>query len=153
MTTKQLGAEAMLQIKRTYEAPRERVFRAWTDPERLMKWFCPEGYENPGADVDLRVDGKYKIQMRKLPDGNPFAVGGRYLEVTEPSRLVFTWQWEGNDLPTADTVVTVELEETNGITELTLTHERFPDEEMRDKHDKGWCSCLDRFAGTLPQLD
>jgi uncharacterized protein YndB with AHSA1/START domain len=152
VTTKQLGAEAMLQIKRTYEVPREKVFRAWTEPTRLMKWFCPEGYENPGADVDLRVGGSYRILMRKLPDGEPFAVGGKYIEVSAPSRLVFTWQWEGKNLDPAETVVTVELRKKNGTTELTLTHERFPDEELRDRHNQGWCSCLDRFASNLPQL-
>ena len=81
--------ELTLHLKRRFAAPREKVFRAWIDPEALKQWWGPPGYESPNAKVDLRAGGRYRLAMRKLPDGEVFYRSGTYREVQPPVRLVF----------------------------------------------------------------
>lgn len=90
MAGKTTTQETTLQIKRTFAAPREKVFQAWTDPAALKRWFGPsDDFSTPVAEVDLRVGGRYRIHM-KSPDGQPHTVHGVYREVTPPAKLVFT---------------------------------------------------------------
>lgn len=138
-----------LELKRVFTAPREKVFQAWTTPEALKKWWGPEGYETPIAEVDLRVGGRYRLGMRKLPDGEVFYLLGAFREVTAPERLVYTWSWEGAHAEMGETLVTVEFRTAGQSTEVILTHELFPDEATRDEHVKGWSSCLDRLPTAL----
>jgi uncharacterized protein YndB with AHSA1/START domain len=144
----------VLELKRTYPHPPGRVYEAFTQPEQLLKWFGPEGYETVEAEVDLRNGGRYRIAMRKLPDGDPFHVEGVYREIVPGQRLQFSWQWSGTNDAGIETLVTMEFHERDGGTELVLQHERFPALDMRDRHIKGWSSVLDRLAGhchTFPQ--
>lgn len=140
--------ETTLHLTRTFAAPREKVFRAWTDPEALKKWWGPEGYATPIAQVDLRVGGGYRLGMRKLPDGDLFYLAGTFREVRPPERLVYTWTWEG-EAEFGETLVTVEFRARGSSTEIILTHQLFPSEKARQDHEKGWSSCLDRLAGAL----
>jgi len=142
------GTEITLNLRRIFKAPRKKVFRAWTDPEELKKWWGPEGYATPSAEVDLRVGGKYRLGMRKLPDGEIFYLSGIYREVRPPERLVYTWRWEAQP-EHGETLVTVEFREVGDSTEVVLTHERFPTEKARDDHNRGWSGCLDRLAKLL----
>ena len=136
-----------LKITRTYAAPREKVFRAWTDSEVMKKWFAPSNdFTVPEVQVDAKVGGRYRIVMRS-PDGEYHRVGGVYREVLPPQKLVFTWAWEST--PERESLVTIELKDLGKTTELVLTHERFADEEARDKHQQGWNGCLNRLAGFL----
>lgn len=153
MATTTQSSTTTLQISRTFQASREKVFQAWTTAEALKKWFGPtDGFTVPSADVDLRVGGKYRIQM-KAPDGEIHTVGGIYREVTAPVKLVFTWAWEegggcgdsGSEHP-VETLVTVEFREKGQNTEVLLTHELLPNTDFRDKHDEGWSGCLNRLA-------
>lgn len=137
-----------LRVARTFAASREKVFRAWTDPEELKKWFGPVGYSTLIAEVDLRVGGKYRLGMRKLPDGDIFYLTGTYREVRTPEKLVYTWFWE-NEPELGETFVTVEFRARGNSTEVVVTHELFPNQKMRDDHDKGWNSCLDRLVQAL----
>ena len=148
MASSRPGTEITLNLRRTFQAPREKVFRAWTDPEELKKWWGPEGYATPSAEVDLRVGGKYRLGMRKLPDGEIFYLSGIYREVRPPERLVYTWRWEAQP-EHGETLVTVEFREVGDSTEVVLTHERFPTETARDDHNRGWSGCLDRLAKLL----
>jgi glutathione S-transferase len=138
---------ASLQVVQRVNAPRERVFDAWTTPESLQAWCAPQGMDIPLAKVDLRVGGTFRIRMR-APDGNVHTATGTYREIERPGRLVFTWRWEeqpehaGN----ADTVVTVELHERDWATEVVLRHEGFADEAQAAEHTKGWTSILERLA-------
>ena len=140
------AASLSLTVRRTFAAPREAVFRAWTDPKELTRWWGPPGYDSPSADVDLTVGGSYRLAMRKLPDGKPYYVHGVYREIKIPERLVFTWNWEGGPPFGSNTIVTLEFYDTAGGTEMVLTHERFDSEMARDAHTKGWDGALQKLA-------
>lgn len=136
-----------LQVHRTFAASREKVFRAWTDPEMLKKWMAPaDDFAVPTVEVDLRVGGRYRIVMRG-PDGKDNIAVGAYREIQPPERLVFTWTWEGSGMP--DTLVTIELRAQGESTEVVLTHERFPTAETCEHHKQGWVACLTRLAKAL----
>jgi uncharacterized protein YndB with AHSA1/START domain len=132
----------VLTLRRKLAVPRERVFRALTTPEELMRWFGPsDDFRVPSAEVDLRVGGRYRIAIIG-PSGNQLAVGGTYREIHPPERLQYTWRWEdGGD----ETLVTFALRDLGGDTELTLTQERFATAESRDRHNEGWSGSLDRL--------
>lgn len=98
--------------------------------------------------MDLRVGGRFRLGMRKLPDGEIFYLAGTYREVRPPERLVYTWRWE-SEPELGETLVTVELRERGASTEVVLTHELFPSAEVRQQHERGWASCLDRLAKIL----
>ena len=150
MAGKTVTPDTTLVLKRTYQAKREKVFRAWTDPQALTKWFAPtDDSSTPLAQVDLRVGGSYRIQM-KTPDGRPHTVHGVFREIKEPERLVFTWQWEESwACGVGETLVTVELHERPDGTELVLTQEGFVDAAERDRHIGGWTGCLSRLPKGL----
>jgi uncharacterized protein YndB with AHSA1/START domain len=138
-----------LKVTKTIKAPRERVFAAWTQPEHLHKWWgAHESFSAPIAEVDLRVGGKYRFGMLEPGKDAPYVSYGVYQEVVEPEKLVFTWAFEkmpgdDPDFVPAETLVTVEFIDKGDATEVVLTHERFPDEHMRDEHQGGWFGCLD----------
>lgn len=137
----------VLRINRTFRAPRERLFRAFTEPARLQRWWGPEGWDVPVCELDPRAGGAWRTTMR-APDGKEMTVSGLYEEIDPPSRLVFTWAWTQEDGGRGhETVVTLEFIERGEATELVLTQEGFADQESRDKHDGGWSSsfaCLER---------
>jgi len=139
-----------LQLHRTLEATPQRVFDAWTDPKQMQQWFRPsDQFRTLFIEVDLRVGGRYRIRMRN-PDGESHTVGGIFKEITPPSKLIYTWTWEepvkGYKGEMADTLVTVELKDLGGKTELTLTHQRFPTQQALDMHTEGWTGCLEMLA-------
>jgi len=142
------GGETRLHLSRTFPAPREKVFRAWTDPAELKKWFGPEGYSTPIAEVDLRVGGQYRLGMMKLPDGQALYVVGTYREIRPPEKLVYTWRWEATP-ELGETLVTVEFHDRGGSTEVSLTHELFPTDKARSDHEKGWSSILSQLTNAL----
>lgn len=156
MANKTSTPDTALQLSRTFPVPREKVFRAWTDPKELMRWFAPsDDFTTPLVETDLRVGGKYRIQM-KSPDGELHTVIGTYREVVVPEKLVFTWAWEGSVTcggsgpdESRETLVTVQFHQRGTATEITLTHEFFQSSEERDKHNQGWSGCLDRLEKTV----
>lgn len=146
-------AETSLHVSRVIHADRETVFRAWTEPQQLKRWSCPEGATVDDVQVELTVGGRYRIRMKG--DEGAWTAVGEYREIERPSRLVYTWDWEekGHKMSVHDrlegseaTVVTVEFKDLGGgETEVLLTHERFPNSEARDGHESGWVSCLANF--------
>jgi uncharacterized protein YndB with AHSA1/START domain len=133
--------------KRRVAAPRERVFQAWIKAEHLQRWFFPSivGEAVPHTKVDLRVGGRYRITMH-TPDGDITAmVGGTYHEVHPPEKLVFSWAWEAPQPDSSETLVTVELHDVQGETEIIITHERFPAQTGQEEHTIGWNCALERF--------
>lgn len=142
------GAPIFLRIERDFDAPRELVFRAWTDPEHLAKWWGPEGMTATHVELDPRPGGRYRCSMG-APDGSENWVQGTYREVVEPERLVFTWAWETDGEPGDETLVTLQFQDNGGGTRLIVTHEGFDTEESRDQHKFGWSSSLDCLANAL----
>lgn len=142
-----LSATERVVLRRRLAAPPETVFAAWVRPEHMRQWLAPaDGMTHDFIDVDLRVGGLYRIGMRVAAD-RLVVVTGEYVEVDPPGRLVFTWTWERpNDYADHDTLVTVDFAAAAGGTDLTVTHERFPDGIMRDKHEHGWTGCLARLT-------
>ena len=144
MATPQESAPIALKITRTFAAPREKVFRAWTEAQALKSWFAPtDKYVTRIPQLDVRVGGLYRIEMEF--EGKTHTVVGAYREVKPPEKLVFTWRWE-TEPAHGDTLVTIELFDHGGKTEVVLTHERFPSDAARDEHNKGWTGCLDRLG-------
>jgi uncharacterized protein YndB with AHSA1/START domain len=147
MATRSTGDVPALRLERRFAAPRERVFRAWTDPAQLTRWFAPSDQHSTNViSLDVRAGGRYRIQMVS-PSGNVYTVVGTFREVRPPERLVFTWTWEGKDM--GETLVTLEFNDRGGSTDLVLTHELFPTQDVRDEHSGGWDGCLSRLATLL----
>jgi uncharacterized protein YndB with AHSA1/START domain len=141
---------SVLQMRRTIPASCERVFRAWTDPQQLKRWFAVEnGFTTPIADVDLQVGGRYRLGMKPPGDDPVLVVGGVYREVLPNEKLVFTWRWETPNEDEPETLVTVQFLDKGKATEIVLQHELFEDAEARDKHGEGWMGCLDQLERLL----
>jgi uncharacterized protein YndB with AHSA1/START domain len=148
MATTQPQQETTLQVRRVFAAPRERVFRAWTDREQFSKWFGPSpDHATVVTEFDVRPGGKYNVEITHK-GGNVHKHGGVYREVKPPEKLVFTWNWQ-NGADTSDTLVTLEFQDLGTSTVLVLTHERFPNAEIREQHNQGWTGCLDQLAKFL----
>jgi uncharacterized protein YndB with AHSA1/START domain len=132
-----------LEVRRTFAAPQERVFNAWTRSEELRKWFAPGPLTTAVAESDLRVGGRYRITMRG-PDGKEHTVTGVYRTIEPPKRLVYTWRWE--DKPSAgESTVTVEFNDRGRSTEVVLRHEGLPNEKEVADHEHGWNGCLEKL--------
>jgi uncharacterized protein YndB with AHSA1/START domain len=146
--------DATLILKRTLNATPERAFQAWTSPEHIQQWMRPEpGMVVPLARMDLRVGGKFRIQM-KMPDGEYFTAVGEFREVKPPERLVYTWDWEKDgggtefgEVEGKPSLVTVEFLKRGEQTEMVLMHSRFATVESRDSHARGWGRIAESFAG------
>jgi len=131
-----------LTLTRRLKAPPARVFRAWTDPEQLGRWWGPPGATTVLAEIDLRVGGRFRKVMRSQ-DGEEHDVRGVYREVVPDRKLVFTWAWRST--PERESLVTLELAPDADGTLLTLRHEQFFDEAARDNHRRGWTAALDKL--------
>lgn len=145
----QPGFRPELLIRRRLAAPRDLVFRCWTEPERLARWCCPKGFTMPFSEGDIRPGGSFRTCMR-APDGTDYWLGGTYKEIVPPEKLVFAHRWL-NDKGQAEheTVVTIVLEDAGGHTELTLHQAFFLSEASRDGHRDGWEETLDNLAEYL----
>ena len=154
-TTNTTEQDIKLQLTRVFDAPRELVFKAWTDANQFRQWFGAAacgGAALLSVKLDARVGGKYRLQMRR-PDGEFYTTVGIYREVKPPERLVFTWQFEKDgsgdeygEVEPPEMLVTVELKARGKQTELILTHEEFASVESRDRHEDGWTRCLEALG-------
>ena len=148
------GAESdlTLVITRTFDAPRERVFDAWLDPEQIGKWIGPRSIRAEVMELTQQVGGRYRIHMRRTDGSSGPIIAGIYREIVRPERLVFTWAWQtehSQGMPGDETVITLIFRERGGKTEMTLRHEGFPTKESRDSHNQGWNGSFDKLAETL----
>ena len=150
------SAERELVITRVLDAPRDLVFKAWTEPEHLARWWGPQGFTLPSCQMDVRPGGAFRFCMRS-PEGADHWLQGVYREIVEPERLVCTWAWEEAELPLPsdrgttfkpghETLLTVSFAEHGGKTRLTLHQAVFDTVTARDAHQSGWASGLDRLA-------
>jgi uncharacterized protein YndB with AHSA1/START domain len=149
MASPVLSPATTLQIRRTFRAPREKLFQAWVDPKKMTEWFCHAKPNLTGKLVvmDVRPGGKYGFDVTDA-EGKVFKVRGEYLEIKEPGKLVFTWFWE-TEPAYGNTVVTLEFVDLGDESELILTHERFANSDARDKHNNGWAICLDALQRSV----
>jgi serine/threonine protein kinase len=142
--------ESTIRLNQTVAAPVEKVFAAWTDPERMAVWFAPsDEFTTPVAEVDLQVGGKYRVGMLHKDRPKLNLVSGQYCRIDAPNVVSFTWAWESHDLDAPVTQVTLEFQPVGDATNVALTHERFRSEESRKHHTEGWTGCLDRLARKL----
>jgi len=141
-----------IQVRRTFAAPRTQVFQAWVDPQVMTQWFA-RGPDMPPVTVveaDARVGGRYRVDCTCPPDNKVYKMTGTYSEVNPPTRLVFTWWWEGADIEPSRVIV--EFRELGpASTEVILTHELLPEPE-RDGHRKGWIECFEMLERALKEM-
>jgi uncharacterized protein YndB with AHSA1/START domain len=148
--------DATLVLRRMLKATPELAFEAWTSPEHIKQWMRPDpGMVVPFASADLRVGGKFRIQM-KMADGEFFTAVGEFREVKAPERLVYTWDFEKDgsgeefgELEGKTSLITVEFLQRGEQTEFILTHTRFATVESRDSHAGGWDNIAGSFARFL----
>lgn len=136
-----------LRLRRRFNAPVERVWRAWTEPQALMRWFGPaETREVLLAETDLRVGGAYHIGFA-TEDGLAHYARGQYREVQPQRKLVFTWTWR--DAPQETSLITLTFTPADHGTDLDFLQTPFVDEATRDSHGSGWAGAMDRLAADL----
>jgi uncharacterized protein YndB with AHSA1/START domain len=138
--------ELQLEITRMLEASRGLVFKAWTEQERVIRWLGPEGFEATLFESEARPGGAWRSRMRS-PDGKEYAQHGVVREISPPGRFVFTQVWD--DAPEHETVVTVELSEDGGRTQMMFHQGVFETVEARDSHREGWSQSFDRLEDYL----
>ncbi len=129
-----------LVLTRILPASREKVFAAWTEEAMIKQWFRPSaGVTVPVAELDVREGGAYRLVINGS-DGETYSPSGIYEKLVPNEQLVFSWKWADSELITR---VTIDLKDHgDNETELTLTHEGFPDQDMADRHTQGWQGCL-----------
>jgi uncharacterized protein YndB with AHSA1/START domain len=141
--------EGSVVITRVFEAPRELVWRAWTEPAMLAQWFGPRGFTASVPELDVRVGGALRIVMHG-PDGNDYPMKGVFREVVRPERLIFSnipVDQDGHHLMEGETVVT--LSEQSGKTTLTMTSHMVGlvpiAPQMLAGMEAGWSQSLDKL--------
>ena len=139
-----------LRIERTFAAPAERVFEAFTSEEVLRRWWHPgRDWETPEATLDVRVGGDIRITMRDPhKDDVHYGARGRYTEVDPPRRLAFTWIWD-DDRNQVEQLIEVDFAETDGETKVTFTHRNLWDDEAVAEHEEGWGKVFDNLKDEL----
>jgi uncharacterized protein YndB with AHSA1/START domain len=145
--TQAAAADREVLITRIFDAPRERVFRAWTDPDEVAAWYGPEHYDAPRERIriDLRVGGRYELTMVQRADGAEFAVGYEIIELVEPELIVL----RSDPMPEVGmpepTVTRVEFHDHGAKTRMTLSDGPYPS-DARGHAEAGWSSAFGKLA-------
>ena len=159
-TTRTTATTQDLVIERTFNAPRDLVWKAWTEPERFKRWWGPKTFTTPFSEIDLRVGGAYRYCMR-APDGKDYWGGGTFREIVPQRRIVATDSFvdpQGNVVPASysgmaedwplELLLTVTFEEHDGKTRFTLRHSGMPVVDQ-DKTRQFWNESFDKLAADL----
>ena len=152
--------EGEIVIERVFDAPRELVWQAWTEPEHFKRWYGPEGFTLPTCEIDFRVGGRHLWGMRS-PDGQEMWSTGVYREIVQLERFVVTDSFadeNGDAVPMPgggaplETVITVTLEDLgDGKTKMTLRHTGWPSADMASGAGGGWNQAFDKLAAALAE--
>jgi uncharacterized protein YndB with AHSA1/START domain len=134
-----------LHIERILPAPRALVYRAFTDPTRMLQWFGPHGFSATTVQLDVRVGGAWRGGMRG-PDGKELIASGQYREVVPNERLVFTYAWEESGVRGHETVCQLELSDAGEYTRMRFTQGRFPSAAQAAGHEGGWSEAFEKLA-------
>jgi uncharacterized protein YndB with AHSA1/START domain len=137
----------VVRIERTFDASAEDVFDAWTSEEVIKRWFRPgAGWQEPSAEVDLRVGGRIRVVMRD-PSGAPVEASGEYTEIDRPNRLAFTWTFD--DDPSNEQMIELDFTERDGVTTVLFVNSNISEKRRRDQQYDGWSACFDEIERVL----
>jgi uncharacterized protein YndB with AHSA1/START domain len=137
----------VVRLERTFAAPAEDVFDAWTSPEVMQRWLHPApDWETPEAEVDLRVGGKVRVVMRR-PDGTEIEALGEFTLIDRPRRLVMSWTF--GDEPSNEQLIELSFSDSADSTTVLLVNTGISTAERRDAQDWGWHGCLDQLERLL----
>jgi uncharacterized protein YndB with AHSA1/START domain len=143
-----VAADQEILITRIFDAPRERVFRAWTDPDELAAWYGPERFETPREriHIELRVGGRYELTMVQRGGGAEFTIGYEILELVEPELIVL----RSDPMPglRVPPVLRVELHDHGAKTRMTLSDGPYPP-EGRGRAEAGWSAACDKLSALV----
>ena len=144
-----VSADQDVLITRTFDAPRERVFKAWIDPEEVAAWYGPAHFDTPREriHIDARVGGRYELTMVRRDGGGEFTIGYEILELVEPELLVL----RSDPMPGMGmhdpTITRMELHDHGGRTRMTLTDGPYP--TGGGHAEAGWNAAFDKLAGRV----
>jgi uncharacterized protein YndB with AHSA1/START domain len=147
--------ETKVEIRRMFVAPREKVFEAWTQREKLEKWMCRFPRNETRYTASDAQPGAVSVMEVKTAQGQTLKQTITYRDIEPPSKLVFQWDWQEFSATVEkideahDTLVTVEFQPRGNFTEVILTHEGLRTAEQRARHERGWIGCFDALAETL----
>lgn len=145
-----------VEVRRTFAAPREKVFAAWIEKEALEQWMCRDEATHAVryTELDVRPGGRFVMRIT-TPKNELYILQGIFQEILRPEKLVFTWSWakspvvSGEQSESGDTLMTVEFREVTGGTEVILIHELGPHAGPPEGYDKGWNGCMDLLSNVL----
>jgi uncharacterized protein YndB with AHSA1/START domain len=137
-----------LHLHRLLPASRAEVFAANTEPDRLARWWGPNGFTAPAIELDLRVGGRYRIAMQP-PDGALFHLSGEFLEIEPPALIAYTFRWEEPDPDDRETIVRISLGDRGEATEMVVEQGVFATEGRRALHVQGWTEALLRLEALV----
>jgi uncharacterized protein YndB with AHSA1/START domain len=137
--------ERELVITRVFDAPRELVFRMWTDPKHMARWWGPRAHPAVSVELEAKPGGRWRHCLRSVETGDDLWHNGVFREVVPPERLVFTFVWEADGERGIENVVTITFAEQNGKTLMTFRQTPFQSDAERDGHRGGWTSAFDRL--------
>jgi uncharacterized protein YndB with AHSA1/START domain len=140
-----------LVITRILYAPPVLVYKAWTEPEHMVRWMGPKGFTAPSAKIDVREGGRYRALIRS-PEGKDYWFGGTYREVVENKRLVFTFAWEEEGERGEENLVTVTFAAEGDKTRMTFKQTPFKSVDERDGHEGGWSEAFDKLGSYVATL-
>jgi len=139
-----MATEQRLRLERVLSAARSAVYRAHIDPELLARWWGPDGFSAPSVELDARVGGTYRIEMRP-PQGDSFILSGEFIEVEPSTRLAYTFRWEPPDPDDQETLAVFSLRDVDGATAVTIEQGVFATQKRRELHEQGWTQSLNRL--------
>jgi uncharacterized protein YndB with AHSA1/START domain len=146
-------SQRALVITRVFDAPRELVWKAWTDPACTQRWMGPRGFTSTHLESDLRPRGAWRACLRRNDNGEELWQGGVFLEIVAPERLAYSFAWDDtNDRRDHVTLVTLSFTERRGKTTMSFRQEMFEAVAERDGHQLGWNSTFDRLAELLAEI-
>lgn len=130
-----------LTMDRTYKASKQAVYEAWTKREAIVEWFAPtKEMSTIVHELEMEVGGKYRIEMLE-PDGKSHVIHGEYVALDPFDQIVFTWEWESDEM-NVNSLVSIELNEVDGVTNMTLVHDQLESQISVDLHNEGWTGCI-----------
>ncbi|HEY2160350.1 MAG TPA: SRPBCC domain-containing protein [Solirubrobacteraceae bacterium] len=138
------SGEPNLEMKRVLRAAPSGVFAAFTDPDKLAKWWGPEGFTVPSLEFDPRVGASYRIEMQPA-EGDPFYLTGEFREVDPPVRLAYTFVYEDPDPDDVDTLVELSFRDLGESTEVVFAQGPFKTAARRGLHRDGWTDSFDKL--------